>query len=100
MVGHELRVPIDHTAAVVWLHFEHAGVMGDGHPGDAGVPKAPLRVVDRLESLDDFPAIDRFDSAELTDSCTRHADARGEGMPGAAEVPDQRPYLVGRCRDL
>src|SRR4029450_6781917 len=100
MVGKELRAPIDHAAAAVWRHFDRAAVLGHGHPGDVGVAKAPPHVVDRLESFDYFSAIERFDGAELPDSCTRHADSRIQGMPGAAEVSDHRPYLVGRCRDF
>src|SRR5262252_3578915 len=96
----ELRAPIDDAAAAFRLYLECAGVLGNGYPGDVRVAEEPLRVVDRLEPFDNFLAVERMDSAELTDACAGQVDPRGQGMPGAAELSDQRPHVVGRRREL
>src|SRR5262245_59982476 len=51
MVGHEFRAPIEHAALAVRLYLEHAGVMGDRHPGDAAVAETPPGVIDRFEAF-------------------------------------------------
>ena len=74
--------------------------MGGGNSGDERIAIEPLRIVDRVEAFDDFPAVDRFKPAELTYSCAGQAHSRDRGMPEEIELSHHRPYLVGRCRKL
>src|SRR5262249_62036771 len=62
----KLHAPIGDGAAALGRHFERAGVTGSRNPGDQFVAIEPLRVVNRLEALDDLFAVKRFNLAELT----------------------------------
>src|SRR5262252_8220780 len=74
--------------------------MGNGHPSDVRIAKETLRVVDFLKTLDNSLAVDGLDRAELPDPLAGEPNSRGQGMPGAAELSDQRPDLVRRSGEI
>src|SRR5580704_10331582 len=89
IVGQKIHAPTGDTAAALWLHVERSDVMGGGNSGDQRIAIEPLRIVDRVESFDDLPTVDRFKRAELTYSCAGQAHSRDRGMPVEREWSDQ-----------
>src|SRR6516165_10718448 len=96
----KLHSPVGDGPATLGCHFERAGVTRSRNPGDQLVPIEPLRIVDRVEALDDLLAVKRFNLAELTYSRAGQAHSRDQWMPVATELSDQRPNCVGRSRKL
>src|SRR5215470_909260 len=88
IVGQKFHAPTSDAAAALRLDFDRTLVAGSGNPGDQCVAIDPLRVVDCLEPLDDFPAVARFEPAELTHTFADQTDSRHRRMPVETELPN------------